>query len=298
MGSEKDSEYETYALKSHGEYARPYTRRNGSVYATPNSSGSEQKYENKYDEYGGHYAEYQKHSNCGRKINYETEYAEYECGRSETDSTKMDKKKKQWCIRCSIICLVLILLGAVIFGIIAVVGKPDILDIKPDNSTGSFEVTTSTEPVLSSTESTTIPTTPKTVITEPTEKPLPNAIELSGTTTENYWKDYQLLGLYNIHGTRNGAPSYKRARNAFILGEIYFWYVSRCGENEWVVTSKKEFDEDKDCPGRWLWKKSQDTDPSKIGHGQPEDLRTKWGEAEQFGGKMHTADISVKAFYN
>jgi len=41
MGSEKDSEYETYALKSHGEYARPYTRRNGSVYATPNSSGSE-----------------------------------------------------------------------------------------------------------------------------------------------------------------------------------------------------------------------------------------------------------------
>lgn len=72
---------------------------------------TEQKYENKYDEYGGHYAEYQKHSNCGRKINYETEYAEYECGRSETDSTKMDKKKKQWCIRCSIICLVLILLG-------------------------------------------------------------------------------------------------------------------------------------------------------------------------------------------
>ena len=110
----------------------------------------------------------------------------------------------------------------------------------------------------------------------------------------------------------------------FFSGEIYFWYVSRCGENEWVVTSKKEFDEDKDCPGRWLWKKSQgkayiqseyirleygipesknnthfsDTDPSKIGHGQPEDLRTKWGEAEQFGGKMHTADISVKAFYN
>lgn len=102
------------------------------------------------------------------------------------------------------------------------VGKPDILDIKPDNSTGSFEVTTSTEPVLSSTESTTIPTTPKTVITEPTEKPLPNAIELSGTTTENYWKDYQLLGLYNIHGTRNGAPSYKRARNAFILGQFHW----------------------------------------------------------------------------
>ena len=113
---------------------------------------------------------------------------------------------------------------------------------------------------------------------------MPSAIELSGTTTENYWKDYQLLGMYNIHGTRNGAPSYKRARNAFILGrdrwnksrfhdrvvinqrstdpfsgEIYFWYVSRCshGENEWIVTSKKEFDENKNCPSRWLWKKSQ-----------------------------------------
>ena len=48
---------------------------------------------------------------------------------------------------------------------------------------------------------------------------MPSAIELSGTTTENYWKDYQLLGMYNIHGTRNGAPSYKRARNAFILGQ-------------------------------------------------------------------------------
>ena len=69
---------------------------------------TEQKYENEYDEYGGHYAEYQKHSKCGRKINYETEYAEYECGRSETDSQKLAKKKKQWCIRCSIVCLVLI----------------------------------------------------------------------------------------------------------------------------------------------------------------------------------------------
>ena len=43
----------------------------------------------------------------------------------------------------------------------------------------------------------------------------------------------------------------------FFSGEIYFWYVNRCGENEWIVTSKKEFDEDKDCPGRWLWKQSQ-----------------------------------------
>ena len=41
-----------------------------------------------------------------------------------------------------------------------------------------------------------------------------------------------------------------------------------------------------------------DTDPSKIGHGQPKELRTEWGEAEQFGGKMHTANITVKAFYN
>ena len=39
MGSEKDSEYETYALNSHGEYAT--TRRNGSVYTTPYALGSE-----------------------------------------------------------------------------------------------------------------------------------------------------------------------------------------------------------------------------------------------------------------
>ena len=49
---------------------------------------------------------------------------------------------------------------------------------------------------------------------------MPSAIELSGTTTESYWKDYQLLGLYNFHETRNGAPAYKRARNAFLLGRF------------------------------------------------------------------------------
>jgi len=45
-------------------------------------------------------------------------------------------------------------------------------------------------------------------------------------------------------------------------------------------------------------KLSSDTDPSKIGHGQSRELRMKWGEAEQFGGKMHTAIITVKSFYN
>ena len=38
-------------------------------------------------------------------------------------------------------------------------------------------------------------------------------------------------------------------------------------------------------------------DPSKIGQGQSEEERKNWGEAEQFGGKMHTANITVKAFY-
>ena len=52
----------------------------------------------------------------------------------------------------------------------------------------------------------------------PDETDFPSSIELTGTTTENYWKDFQLLGLYNIHGTRNGAPCYKRSRNAFMLG--------------------------------------------------------------------------------
>ena len=97
-----------------------------------------------------------------------------------------------------------------------------------------------------------------------------------------------------------------------ILGEIYFWYVSRCDENQWVVTSKKRFDADEDCPGRWLWKYSDgkfkkcftfdfnrlsETDPSKIGQGQSEKERKIWGEAEQFGGKQHTATITVKPFY-
>ena len=101
------------------------------------------------------------------------------------------------------------------FGISAWVGKPG-------NSTSSFEVThdaSFTEPVLSTTTTTSTSMIPKK--TEPAKPSLPSAIELSGTTTENYWKDYQLLGLYNIHDTRNGAPAYKRARNAFILG----WYI-------------------------------------------------------------------------
>ena len=74
------------------------------------------------------------------------------------------------------------------------------------------------EQVISSTKSTTITIATTKGITKPAKNALPSAIELSGTTTENYWKDYQLLGLFKIHGTRNGAPSYKRARNAFILG--------------------------------------------------------------------------------
>ena len=47
-------------------------------------------------------------------------------------------------------------------------------------------------------------------------------------------------------------------------------------------------------------------DPSKIGQGQSEEERKNWGEAEhseerrELGrdGKMHTATITVKAFYN
>ena len=44
--------------------------------------------------HGAPYAEYKNHSNCGRQIDFETEYAKYECGRSETNSEKMNKKKK------------------------------------------------------------------------------------------------------------------------------------------------------------------------------------------------------------
>ena len=44
-------------------------------------------------------------------IDFETEYAEYECGRSETGSQKDLKRKKKWCIRCSISSLIMVLLG-------------------------------------------------------------------------------------------------------------------------------------------------------------------------------------------
>jgi len=41
MRSERDSDYETYALNSQEEYATPYTRRDDSVYTKPYAIGSE-----------------------------------------------------------------------------------------------------------------------------------------------------------------------------------------------------------------------------------------------------------------
>ena len=73
----------------------------------------------------------------------------------------------------------------------------------------------------------------------------------SGRTTEYYWKDYQLLGLYNLEGYRNGAPYYKRFKNAFLLGEIYFGYSPY---GDWVVSDKSSFDENEGAG--WLWKES------------------------------------------
>jgi len=223
MSSETDSDYETYkrtSLTRSVEYDRLYKGGDNTLSSTPFATESESLYKNEYDEYGGHYAQYQNHSKCGRQIDFENEYAEYECGRSETGSEKAQKAKKQLCMRCWISFLILFLLGSVIFGILAVFDKTDIFKNSIDNSI-SFEFTKDsnfTEPFSSTTTKTITSTTVRT--TEPTEKPFPNAIELAGTTTENYWKDYQLLGLYNIHGTKNGAPSYKRARNAFILGSV------------------------------------------------------------------------------
>ena len=65
------------------------------------------KYDNEYDQYGGHYAEYQNHSNCGRQIDFETEYAEYECGRSESGN----QMKKNKCHYSVIVSLILLLSG-------------------------------------------------------------------------------------------------------------------------------------------------------------------------------------------
>ena len=111
------------------------------------------------------------------------------------------------------------------------------------------------QPVLNPTTTTTTSTT-----TTTTEAPIPDAIELSGTTKENYWKDYQLLGLYNLEGYRNGAPYYKRGRNAFLLGPIYFYYhpyenlETDSPLGTWIVCDQKPFD---DNNGRgWLWKES------------------------------------------
>ena len=131
------------------------------------------------------------------------------------------------------------LLGSIIVGSIAVVKKPDLfkkntienstqlLDLKTFTDLPPIEVKTSSTKKRhrkKNRKSTTTTLASTKVKTLPGDnwlsRKLPTAIELSGTTTENYWKDYQLLGLYNIHGKRNGAPSYKRARDAFILGQF------------------------------------------------------------------------------
>ena len=116
------------------------------------------------------------------------------------------------------------LLGSIIVGSIAVVNKPDLFKKNTiENSTQLLELKTFTDLPPIEVKTSTVSSSTK-VKTLPGDnwlsRKLPTAIELSGTTTENYWKDYQLLGLYNIHGKRNGAPSYKRARDAFILGQF------------------------------------------------------------------------------
>ena len=103
------------------------------------------------------------------------------------------------------------------------VQKPDLFKSDTiNNSTPLLEVITSTEPVSFATKSAPISSTK--VKTMPGEnwntRKLPTSVVLSVTAHENYWKDYQLLGLYEIHGIRNGAPAYKRARNAFFLGRF------------------------------------------------------------------------------
>ena len=116
------------------------------------------------------------------------------------------------------------LLGSIIVGSIAVVKKPDLFKKNTiENSTQLLDLKTFTDLPPIEVKTSTVSSSRK-VKTLPGDnwlsRKLPTAIELSGTTTENYWKDYQLLGLYNIHGKRNGAPSYKRAKNAFILGQF------------------------------------------------------------------------------
>ena len=101
------------------------------------------------------------------------------------------------------------------------------------------------KPVLYPTTSTTTTST-----TTTTETPIPESIELSGNTTE-IWKDFQLLGLYNLDGYQHGAPYYKRDRSAIVLGEIYFYYSIN---GSWIVTNENQFE---DNTGRgWLMKKS------------------------------------------
>ena len=114
------------------------------------------------------------------------------------------------------------------------------------------------QPVLNPTTTTSTTTT---TTTTTTEAPIPDALELSGTTTENYWKDYQLLGLYNREGTRNGAPYYKRFKNAFLLGEIYFYYDPY---GFWVVSNKNDFDQNEGAG--WLWKESPGTTQLVMDH--------------------------------
>ena len=182
------------------------------------------------------------------------------------------------------------------------------------------------KPVLHPTTTTTTATT-----TTTTEAPIPNALELSGTTTENYWKDYQLLGLYNREGNRNGAPYYKRFKDAFLLGEIYFYYAP---QGYWMVSNKKSFEENEGFA--WLWKESpgkqiipairihfvafifcdwvesgqtsssrnsrfvhrrstdnSELNPANIGRFESEENRLRWKEAEQFGGRGKYGELHI-----
>ena len=62
-------------------------------------------------------------------------------------------------------------------------------------------------------------TTPTAKVFEPAANVLPNTIKLSQPTSDKYW---DLVGLYSLNGSRNGAPSYKRylSQSRAFLGQF------------------------------------------------------------------------------
>ena len=175
------------------------------------------------------------------KIDYETQYAEYELSKEAVRAEKRRKqiqKIKAGCEKLFVICAIIMLLGefSLFFLILVWFLGLSILGIV---------VAASSQQIITTTQAPT--TTPKTTTT--TETPIPKSIELKGNL--NFNRGFEILGKYNLIAyTMFNAPVYERI-DYQSSEKIYFYHECE----EWMVTPY--YDSGKQwCPLRWLWKES------------------------------------------